>query len=206
MLASGRKTFCFLSLILFVFLFSGCDSGSSQPSAQQQSAPLPSQKTDSTGPAPSTETQATAPVQPSTTGPVPSAPVQPQPSPIVAEPVVSPPPAETIVSAPVTSPSQPVSDPVVALPQHQTTSPTSSPTEEVQTLTLLWDPLNDPAVQGYKVHTGNASGQYDMHQDVGKTTSFVAHVSGGYTWYFAVSAYNTAGDSPLSQELSTAQR
>lgn len=68
---------------------------------------------------------------------------------------------------------------------------------------LAWDPVNDSSVKGYKVHFGTSSRQYDTHQDVGNVTSFVSYVSGGYTWYFAVSAYNAAGDSPLSQELAT---
>ena len=101
--------------------------------------------------------------------------------------------------AQTTSPASTRTEPAPA--PTQTTS-ASSTTQEPITVMLAWDP-NDSSVKGYKVHFGTSSRQYDTHQDVGNVTTFVSYVSGGYTWYFTVSAYNGAGESPLSQELAT---
>jgi hypothetical protein len=61
--------------------------------------------------------------------------------------------------------------------------------------TLAWDP---PAVStdvtGYMIHYGTASGTYSQAIDVGKTTTYtVSNLSDGKTYYFAATAYNSAG-------------
>jgi hypothetical protein len=61
--------------------------------------------------------------------------------------------------------------------------------------TLAWDP---PAVStdvtGYMIHYGTVSGAYSQAIDVGKTTSYtVSNLSDGKTYYFAATAYNSAG-------------
>jgi len=70
---------------------------------------------------------------------------------------------------------------------------------------LTWEPLDDPRVEGYKVHRGTAPGEYTAAVDVGKRTScHAANLRGGTTYYFAISAYGEAGESPPSQEVSKA--
>ena len=147
-----------------------------------QTTPPASQSTTPSAPAPS---QTTAPTQ-QTVSPAPA----PSQTTTTTQQTVSPAPSQT------TDPTQQTAPP----PSQPTATTTSS---DPLTFTLVWDPVNDSSVRGYKVHFGTSSHQYDTHQDVGNVTSFVSHVSGGYTWYFAVSAYNAAGDSTLSQELVT---
>ena len=55
---------------------------------------------------------------------------------------------------------------------------------------------------GYKVHIGSASKSYQEHVDVGKTVSYLAsNLTDGSTYYFAVTAYDTAGvESAYSNE------
>jgi hypothetical protein len=79
------------------------------------------------------------------------------------------------------------------------------------TITLAWDasttntdgtPLTDLA--GYKIYYGPTSGSYTNTLDVGDvTTSEVNKLTDGLTYYFAVSAYNSAGaESSFSNEVS----
>lgn len=77
---------------------------------------------------------------------------------------------------------------------------TSDVPEELYTLT--WDPVNDQSVQGYKVHVGISSGHYIAERDVGIVTSVPFRLPGRRVWYFAVTAYNSAGESQFSQEVS----
>lgn len=59
-------------------------------------------------------------------------------------------------------------------------------------------PLTELA--GYRVHYGTASGAYTTVLDVGNVTScVVAGLSPG-TYFFAVTAYNSSGDSAYSDE------
>ena len=55
---------------------------------------------------------------------------------------------------------------------------------------------------GYNVYVGNASRSYQQKINVGNTTSYnVANLNDGATYYFAVTAYNSAGmESPYSTE------
>jgi hypothetical protein len=66
-------------------------------------------------------------------------------------------------------------------------------------------------VDGYRVHVGDAPGGYDRVVDLGAVTpdaSGVGHASvslaDGRDQYVAISAYNAAGESPLSNELRVA--
>ena len=61
--------------------------------------------------------------------------------------------------------------------------------------TLSWDAVSDPAVVGYKLHYGNAPGSYTKSLDTGKTTSLtVSDLTEGQTYYFASTAYDSAGN------------
>ncbi|MBI3804987.1 MAG: fibronectin type III domain-containing protein [Nitrospirae bacterium] len=70
---------------------------------------------------------------------------------------------------------------------------------------LTWDPSPD-AVSGYKVYTGTVSGIYLTAVDVGTGTTYtVPNLIDGLTYYFAVTAYDGAGnESPSSNEVSKA--
>ncbi len=71
------------------------------------------------------------------------------------------------------------------------------------TATLAWDPVNDPSVQGYNVYYGTSSRQYQTFANVGLATTYtVADLQPGTTYYFAVTAYNSAGESGYSDEVS----
>ena len=65
-------------------------------------------------------------------------------------------------------------------------------------------PITDLA--GYKLYVGNASRSYQQKLDMGKITNYsVANLTDGSTYYFAVTAYNSAGvESPYSTEVSKA--
>jgi PKD repeat protein len=68
---------------------------------------------------------------------------------------------------------------------------------------LAWNASASSGVTGYKVHYGTASRSYSTHLDVGnKLTSSVPNLTAGTTYYFAVTAYNAAGESGYSNEAS----
>ena len=72
----------------------------------------------------------------------------------------------------------------------------SPPVPEVHSaqITLAWDASTDPNIAGYRVHYGNASGNYSTAVDVGKQTSCtIANLSGGMAYYFAATEYDTSG-------------
>ena len=84
--------------------------------------------------------------------------------------------------------------------------PTPTPTRSV---TLAWDQnpvTSDPATNtvGYLLHIGFASGIYAQTTNLGNTTSVVvSNLTSGTKYFFAVTAYNSAGiDSPYSNEVS----
>ena len=90
---------------------------------------------------------------------------------------------------------------------------TNSPQQELVTLvitapasgraTLTWAPETDPSVKGYKVYSGTSSGAYGAPVDVGNVTTFqIFNLQSGNTYYFAVTAYNSAGESGYSNEVS----
>lgn len=70
--------------------------------------------------------------------------------------------------------------------------------------TLSWTAVPEPSVLGYKLYYGTTSGQYDSHVDVGPEVSYTLNgLASGTTYYFAVSAYNSGGESALSSEVSS---
>src|SRR5688572_23154476 len=60
--------------------------------------------------------------------------------------------------------------------------------------TLVWDPNAETDLAGYKVYSGTASRQYSSVVDVGKATQYtLPNLAQGTTYFFALTAYNTAG-------------
>lgn len=71
------------------------------------------------------------------------------------------------------------------------------------TATLAWNAVTDPSLSGYNVKIGTSSGLYDRTIPVGNVTSYtVDSLTTGTTYYFSVTAYNSAGESPPSNEVS----
>lgn len=63
------------------------------------------------------------------------------------------------------------------------------------TINLEWDPVADAA--GYRVYFGTSSGLYTQNVSVvGSTRAAISGLADCTTWYLAVKAYNTAGESP----------
>jgi len=71
-------------------------------------------------------------------------------------------------------------------------------------VTLAWDANSEVDLAGYRLYYGLGSGQYDEIIDVGNvTTNTVTGLEAGLTYYFVVTAYNTAGlESDPSNEVS----
>ena len=74
-------------------------------------------------------------------------------------------------------------------------------------MTLTWTANGEPDLAGYKVYVGTASGTYSLPGSpfvAGKVTSYtVSNLPKGQTYYFAISAYDSAGnESALSAEVS----
>jgi hypothetical protein len=57
---------------------------------------------------------------------------------------------------------------------------------------------------GYKLHTGFSSGNYTLTTDLGKATATTVQLTkSGSTYFFIVTAYNSAGtESPVSNQIS----
>jgi len=70
-------------------------------------------------------------------------------------------------------------------------------------VTLEWDAVIHPLLEGYRVHYGTSSGDYDVTLDVGNWTSCtIADLEDDETYYFAVTAYSTEGEeSDYSNEV-----
>jgi hypothetical protein len=67
-----------------------------------------------------------------------------------------------------------------------------------QSISLAWSPSSSPAVTGYKVFYGLASGNYTSVIDAGGQTSLtIPGLAPGATYYLAVLAYDAAGDQSL---------
>lgn len=63
-----------------------------------------------------------------------------------------------------------------------------------QSVNLAWDPNSEGTVSGYKIHYGTASRSYSQSKDAANATNtVVSGLSVGQTYYFAVTAYNSAG-------------
>jgi Fibronectin type III domain len=109
-------------------------------------------------------------------------------------PILTPPPS----LPPSTSPSTPPSTP-----------PSTSPSSNSSTgnATLTWTANTEPDLAGYKVYVGTASGLYNFPGSaflIGRVTSYtVSNLPMGQTYFFAISAYDSAGnESVLSAETS----
>ena len=69
---------------------------------------------------------------------------------------------------------------------------------------LVWDPSSGE-VDGYKVHYGTSSGNFTSSIDVGNVTDYsldLLSLAENTTYYFTVTAYNSAGDSSYSNIVS----
>lgn len=74
-------------------------------------------------------------------------------------------------------------------------------------MTLTWTANGEPDLAGYKIYVGTASGTYNVSGSpfvTGKVTSYtVSNLPKGQTYFFAISAYDSAGnESVLSGEVS----
>jgi hypothetical protein len=69
---------------------------------------------------------------------------------------------------------------------------------------LSWTAVPDPSVEGYKLYWGTTSHVYESNVDVGPN---VSHTLSGLRpnteYFFAVSAYNSGGESALSAEVTS---
>jgi hypothetical protein len=72
-----------------------------------------------------------------------------------------------------------------------------------QSLTLAWDPCSSPAVTGYDIYWGNATGDYADSEDAGtNTTVTISNLIAGTTYFFATTCYSAAGaQSSFSTEI-----
>jgi hypothetical protein len=70
-------------------------------------------------------------------------------------------------------------------------------------VSLIWDPSISPDVSGYKVYVGTNSGIYNAPITVGNQTSYTVTGLSDGTYYFAVTAFDPAGnESDFSNEVS----
>ena len=105
---------------------------------------------------------------------------------------------------------QPPTTVVITLPHsHRPTPPSTPPPPSPSTgnVTLTWTANGEPDLAGYKIYIGTASGTYDAPGSAfvtGKVTSYtVSNLPKGQTYFFAISAYDSAGnESALSAEVS----
>ena len=79
----------------------------------------------------------------------------------------------------------------------------SIPVRGAQSVSLAWDATTDLNVAGYNVYYGTNSGQYVYSSTVDHTTNTtVTGLQDGVTYFFVVTAFNTAGlESPWSNEV-----
>ena len=71
------------------------------------------------------------------------------------------------------------------------------------TVVLVWNANTETDVAGYRVHYGTATAPYSSTVSVSYPTATISDLTDGYTYTFAVTAYNTAGaESPYSTSVS----
>lgn len=102
--------------------------------------------------------------------------------------------------------------PVITIPPSpppHSTAPSTPPPANGSTgkVALAWKANREPDLAGYKIHIGTASGRYDFAGSPFSTeisTSYiVSNLPKGQTYFFALSAYDSAGnESVLSAEVS----
>jgi hypothetical protein len=67
---------------------------------------------------------------------------------------------------------------------------------------FTWQPPAQGVPLGYKLHLGDVSGTYHTVKDVGNVLrTVVNHFTPGKTYYMVVSAYDAAGDGPVSNQV-----
>jgi len=73
-----------------------------------------------------------------------------------------------------------------------------------ETVIVKWLPNHEPDLAGYKVYYGKASRSYATSISTGLSTECtIPDLEAGYEYFFAVTAFDTAGnESPLSDEVS----
>lgn len=82
-------------------------------------------------------------------------------------------------------------------------SPPSGGGGGTSSATLAWNAVTSTPLSGYKVYVGEAPRLYTRTITVSTVTSTtVGSLTRGRTYYFAVAAYNSAGVSPPSNEVS----
>jgi hypothetical protein len=96
--------------------------------------------------------------------------------------------------------------PVVTTPP-STPPSTPPPSPSTGNVTLTWTANVEPDLAGYKIYVGTASGTYNYPESAfvtGRVTSYtVSNLPNGQTYFFAMSAYDSAGnESLLSAEVS----
>lgn len=93
--------------------------------------------------------------------------------------------------------------PVTLVISPSSTPPPSTPPPSTSSATLTWNAVTGTTVSGYKVYVGEAPSQYTRTINVGTvTSSTVNSLIVGRMYYFAVTAYNSAGEGPRSNEVS----
>lgn len=76
------------------------------------------------------------------------------------------------------------------------------PSLQAGSVNLTWN--QSPSATGYKVYSGGGSGSYDSNTDVGGANQTeVSGMPDCTPTYFAVTAYNVAGESGYSSEISS---
>ena len=72
-----------------------------------------------------------------------------------------------------------------------------------ETVTLEWDPNEEPLLAGYRVYYGLESNNYEAVIDVGITTvCTLSNLDSGETYFIAATAYNYLGyESVYSKEI-----
>ncbi len=107
-------------------------------------------------------------------------------------------------SATVSVVAQDASNSPVQVPVSLTIAAAPPPPPTDTSATLSWDPNTEEDLAGYNVYVGMAPGDYDPPTHVGTVTSHeIQNLTPGYTYYFTVTAIDTAGnESPKPPERS----
>ena len=83
------------------------------------------------------------------------------------------------------------------------TPPPSTPPPSTSSAALTWNVVTSTPVNGYDVYVGTAPGSYSTKINVGNVTSYAVNsLNVGTTYYFVVSAYNSAGEGPTTAWVS----
>jgi hypothetical protein len=111
------------------------------------------------------------------------------------------PPAPIVTSPPASQ------SPAPTLPPSTPPPSTSPPAPTTGSAILTWSSNREPDLGGYKVYVGTQSGLYAFPGSpfiLGRVITYtIPNLPPGQTYFFALSAYNSAGyESPLSAEVS----